>query len=57
MNNPEIDVVGSWVSEFENEISCIKSIRKLPEMHEDIVRFAKLRNPINHPVVMFKRKL
>ena len=56
LNNPEIDVVGSWVSEFENEISCIKSIRKLPEMHEDIVRFAKLRNPINHPVVMFKKE-
>ena len=29
--------------------------RKLPEEHEDIVAFGKGRNPMNHPVVMFRK--
>lgn len=54
--NHEIDVVGAWVDEFVGEISNIKSIRKLPETHDKIISFSKKRNPINHPVVMFKKQ-
>lgn len=53
--HPEIDVVGAWVDEFEDDISKIKSVRKLPESHEEIRRFAERRNPVNHPVVMFRK--
>lgn len=53
---PNIDVVSSWVNEFEGDINNILSVRKLPENHEDIYNFAKNRNPINHPVVMFRKK-
>lgn len=53
--HPEIDVVGAWIEEFEGDVSNIKSIRKLPETHEEIKKFAKKRNPINHPVVMFRK--
>lgn len=52
---PEIDVVGAWVVEFEDDISQIKSIRKLPESHEEIRQFAERRNPVNHSVVMFRK--
>ena len=52
---PDIDVVGAWIDEFENDISNVKSVRKLPEFHSDILMFAKRRNPINHPVVMFRK--
>lgn len=52
---PDIDVVGSWVSEFidtpENEIST----RKVPELSEGIYEFGKSRNPMNHPSVAFRR--
>lgn len=51
--HPEVDVVGAWIDEFENDASHVISVRKLPEWHEDIFCFAKKRNPINHPVVMF----
>ena len=53
-DNPKVDVVGSWIDEFEGDCSNVMSIRKLPENHEDIIRYAQKRNPINHPVVMFR---
>lgn len=54
--HPEVDVVGSWIDEFEGDISHVISVRRLPECHEEILSFAKKRNPINHPVVMFRKK-
>ena len=53
--HPEIDVCGAWIDEFEGDIDKIISTRKLPEWHNDIATYAKKRNPINHPVVMFKK--
>ena len=53
--HPDIDVVGAWIDEFENDISSVRSVRKLPEHQCDILTFAKRRNPINHPVVMFRK--
>lgn len=54
-DNVELDVVGAWIDEFESAISNIKSTRKLPETHNSIYLYGKGRNPINHPVVMFKK--
>lgn len=53
--NSTIDVVGAWVDEFEDDYKNVVSIRKLPEQHNEIYRFARMRNPINHPVVMFRK--
>ena len=54
LEHPEIDVVGAWIDEFEGEVSNVLSMRKVPEQHENILRFAKGRCPVNHPVVMFR---
>lgn len=54
--NPDIDVVGSWTDEFIGDTNNIISQRKLPECHKEIYEFAKHRNPINHPTVMFRRE-
>ena len=32
------------------------SIKKLPERHQEILKYAKHRCPINHPVVMYKKQ-
>ena len=53
---PEIDVVGAWVDEFENDVTNVISVRKLPESHNEIYEFGKSRCPVNHPVVMFRKK-
>ena len=54
-NNKDIDVVGSWISEFEENPNEARVIRDLPENSKDIVNFSKKRNPINHMTVMFKK--
>ena len=53
--NDDIDICSSWVSEFDNDENEIVSYRKLPEHHNEIVNFAKKRNPLNHPAVMYKK--
>ena len=50
-----IDICSSWISEFEGDEGNIYAYRRLPENHNDIVKFAKLRSPINHPAAMFKK--
>jgi len=54
-NHPDIGVVGSHVSEFFNGIDNIVSIRKVPSDHDEIVKFAKRRSPINHPTIVFRK--
>lgn len=54
--NNDIDIVSSWIEEFEENTSNILSVRKLPETHSEIYAYGKKRCPINHPVVMFKKK-
>ncbi|WP_294630305.1 glycosyltransferase [uncultured Bacteroides sp.] len=54
--HPEIDVCGAWIEEFYNDVSDIVSIRKVPESHAEIFKYAEKRSPVNHPVVMFRKR-
>ena len=54
-DSQNIDVCGSWISEFDHDPSTILSIRQVPEYHADITKFARSKNPMNHPSVMFKK--
>lgn len=51
----DIDICSSWVSEFDNDENEIVSYRKTPKLHDNIIKFGKIRNPINHPAVMYKK--
>jgi glycosyltransferase involved in cell wall biosynthesis len=51
----DIDICSSWVSEFDNDEREIVSLRKIPENHDDIISYSKIRNPINHPAVMYRK--
>lgn len=54
--HPDIDVCGASIDEFVDDIDNIISIRYLPESHEDLYEFARKRNPINHPVSIFRKR-
>lgn len=54
--SPDVDICGAWIGEFQFDIGSVK-IRKLPISHAEIVKYAKLRNPIAHPSVIFKTQL
>jgi glycosyltransferase involved in cell wall biosynthesis len=54
--HPEYDLVSSWIDEFVDDPAHVTSIRKLPELPEDNLRYAKKRCPVNHPAVMYRKK-
>ncbi len=54
-NNPEVDVLGGFLEEFDNDTNKIISIRKVPIEHSDCVKFLKFGCPFNHPTVVFKK--
>ena len=56
-NEKDVDVCSAFISEFEDNEKNIVSYRKIPEQHEDILRYSKLRNPVNHIPSMFKREI
>lgn len=51
----EVSIVSGIVEEFEISTKIIEARRVLPEKQEDIIAFAKRRNPFNHPCVMYKK--
>lgn len=55
-NNPDVSVLGGWMNEFEKELNDRNKIKSTPISLENIKKYAQLRNPLNHPTVMFKKK-
>lgn len=55
IENKNVDIVGSFVAEFEENIENISSMKCVPLSDSKIKKFAKRRNPFNHPTVMYKR--
>lgn len=54
--NPKIDIVSGIVEEFEEDPNQVVSRRVPPETNKDIIRYAKKRNPFNHPCVMYRKE-
>ena len=53
--HPEVSVCSGIVEEFTSTPDVLDAKRVPPEAHEEIVEFAKKRNPFNHPCVMYKK--
>ena len=54
-SDTDLDICGSYVSEFENDITKPVRIKNVPITHEEILKFSRRRNPFNHSSVMFKK--
>ena len=54
-NYPETDVLGTFMSEFTDDINNIICIKDAPDNKTDMKKYMKLRDPVNHPSVMFKK--
>lgn len=52
---PELSVLSGTVLEFENHTENVISEKKLPLTNEEIIHYAGLRNPFNHPAVMYRK--
>ena len=53
--NPELDICGGQIIEFESDVNVPIAERIVPIMHEDIVEYQKKRSAFNHMTVMFKK--
>lgn len=53
--HPDVAMVGSWITEFSKDAEHPDTITKLPYTYEDIVAYAKKRNPFRHMTVIYKK--
>jgi glycosyltransferase involved in cell wall biosynthesis len=53
--NPELGICSGIVEEFTEDTGSVEAKRVPPETNEKILRFARRRNPFNHPCVMYKK--
>lgn len=53
--NPEFDIVGSHMEEFNNIPGDLNRYRKMPEKGIELKKYSKFRNPLNHPTIMFRK--
>ncbi|OWO83346.1 glycosyl transferase [Photorhabdus luminescens] len=53
--NPNIDIVGMWVSEIDENDNVIKESVRYPLEHKDLLSFFSKRDPLAHPTVMFRK--
>jgi glycosyltransferase involved in cell wall biosynthesis len=51
----DVDIVGGAVREFLKKPGDISRMRAVPQTHSEILKFARLRNPFNHPSVIYKK--
>lgn len=52
---PEISICSGIVEEFSVTPELVEARRVPPETNDEIIEFAKKRNPFNHPCVMYKK--
>ena len=55
MQDPELDICGSHIIEFEGTIDNELSRRIVPITHEEIAEYQKQRSAFNHMTVMYKK--
>lgn len=56
MEREKVDIISGTVIEFTENIKNELARRSLPQEQEAIRRFARRRNPFNHPAVMYRKE-
>ncbi len=52
---PKLDIIGTYVEEFEDETDKTMCVKKVPIMQKNIVEYSKRRNPFNRQSVAFRK--
>ena len=53
--DPELDICGGQINEFETDENTIIAERRVPLTHDEIVQYQKRRSAFNHMTVMYKK--
>ena len=51
----DVAVTGGFMEEFDDQDASYHSIKQMPEYMEEILKYARYRNPLNHMTVMFRK--
>ena len=54
INNRSISILGCSVLEFQNDFTNI-ILKTVPEDYMNIIKTSRIRNPLNHPTVIFRK--
>ena len=54
-NNPKLDICGSHIVEFEDNVNNVVAQRKVPLTDNEIKNYQKRRDAFNHMTVMYKK--
>lgn len=54
--HPETALLGTWIREFSKDENNPDTVTKLPCTHQDILKFAKKRNPFRHMTMVLKKE-
>lgn len=55
IKNPQLDICGSYIIEFEGNINNKLAERKVPLRHSEIAKYQRQRSAFNHMTVMYKK--
>lgn len=55
--NPDTDVLSSWVGAFSNDPDTIFFVRRGPTRHNEISALSRFRFPMNHPATMMRAEV
>ena len=56
-NDPQLDICGSHIVEFEGRPDNVLSERRVPLEHSQIAKYQKQRSAFNHMTVMYKKSM
>lgn len=51
----DVAVTGGFMEEFDDQDTSYHSIKQMPEHMDEILKYARYRNPLNHMTVMFRK--
>lgn len=54
--HPQTALIGTWIKEFSKSPDDPDTLTNLPCNNEEIIKFAKKRNPFRHMTVIFKKQ-
>lgn len=56
MKHQDIDVLGSFVMEYDNTMSTACALKEVPLQDREIKKYMRTRNPLNHMSVVFRKE-
>ena len=54
--NKNVSVIGGYIEEFIEDEKEEKRLKTMPLSYEEVIKYSKFRNPLNHMTVCFRKK-